>query len=164
MAKNVSRATYVPMHFEKVMVDPHLNRYTLRLVSQEKDNKRVVHIPVQGMVEEIMGAPFLLADPLLRRIFRALHIQVKKIELFQDKAVWKGKVLLAWGWWKKSLEVRPLDVVRFSVEFHKPIEVPNEMIRPVADGMAITEKEEAYKKLFLFRQARRGVSPHEEIM
>ncbi|URA11296.1 hypothetical protein [Thermospira aquatica] len=164
MVQKISRSTYVPMHFEKVIVDPHLNRYTLRLVSQEKDNKSVLHIPIQGMAEEIMGAPFLLTDPLLRRIFRALRIRIKHIELFQDEGVWKGKILLSWWLWRKYIEVRPLDVVRFSLEFHKPIEVPHDMIRPLADGMATPEKEEAHKKLFLFRQSRRGVISHEEIM
>jgi len=150
--------------FDRILFDPHMGRYTLRLTSVEKDNRQSLHIPMQGGPEEMMVIPLLLVDPLLRHLFKTLRIKVESITLENTQDSWKGRVVLRWGWWKKTLAIRPLDAIRFSVEFHKPILVPSDMVRPVMVEKDRETKKEAYRALFMPRKARPGDIPYEEIM
>lgn len=163
MAKKTNM-TFASVTFDRVFFDPHFGSYTFRLTSTEKSQKVALHIPIQGSSEEIMGIPFLLTDPLLRNLFKTLRIKVENISLYQSEGLWRGKVEMRWGWWKKRLDIRPLDAIRFSVEFHKPILVPSEMLRPVVMEKEKEEKKQAYKILFMPKPMRRGEVPYEEIM
>ncbi|MFN4216276.1 MAG: bifunctional nuclease domain-containing protein [Brevinematales bacterium] len=163
MAKKAN-TMFASVAFDRVFFDPNFGSYTFRLTSTEKNQKMALHIPIQGSSEEIMGIPFLLTDPLLLNLFKTLRIKVENISLYQSKGVWHGRVEMRWGWWRKRLDIRPIDAIRFSVEFHKPIFVPSDMLRPVIIEKEKEKKNQAYKILFMSKPVRRGEVPHEEIM
>ncbi|MCX7883330.1 MAG: hypothetical protein N2314_08930 [Brevinematales bacterium] len=158
------KKSFSSLVFDRIFFDPNFGRYTFRLVSSEKSEKMALHIPIHGSSEELMSIPFLLTDPLIRNLFKTLRIKVHTISLISSQGTWKANILIQWGWWKKTIEVRPLDAIRFSIEFHKPLLVPSEMVRPFVPQKEKEEKKEAYKILFMPKPLRRGEIPHEEIM
>lgn len=150
--------------FDKILFDASLHRYTLKLSSSEKEGRLSVHVPLQVSLEEGVSLSFLLTDPLLRKLFKVFRFKVGDLVLWQHEGFWKGEAEILWGLWRKRIDLRPLDVIRFSVEFHKPILVPREMARSIPWDINNEEKKPNMKALFMPRFMGRGTFPHEEIM
>jgi len=162
----------IPFVFEKILFDPSMQRYSFKLVEEKntrnkskEDKQRAIHIPIYSSGEEMVALPFLLTDPLVRNILRALHVRVTRLVLEKRAGQWEGKVYLRWGIFSKRVNLRVVEVIRLAIEFHKPIEIAKEFVQSVVvaeDQEA--QKMAAYRALFMPRHLSSGIFPREEIM